>query len=593
MKLKFLLFTILLATCQWVLATPSFIYWEEYGDVPINIGNVPQKSTKLITVCRSEEDGAALSAFLTLTSTNNEWEISSTSYHSLGPRCQNFEFTVTPTTLGVTQAMILFSPCVEGAQVCERSIQLEANVISEAEYQEKLSRGFYYTGKMAVVDDSFSNPQAIFHKGGSELWLIGSNKAKTFDVDLTTHAITHNNNKDTPFPASSGNTLCDDGNRGFLEYTTNWQLRLRSDDSGDVIGVSQEELLRQGSNCSTPTANLIQLVDNNGQPSLSGRIEIRRSILEDWGTVCDDGYDSAEAQVACRQLGYNATSAVAFTSCFGASFSVPIYLDNVQCGGSESRLTDCPAHSFGDHNCEHEEDACATCLGFDIGRLSSIPVVGCPTKGRSEKLLTIGCEQSIGVYSILDIDTQPLSNDVPGEDIDFDDSPTPSLGFSALSSFMVDDNRILLIGADNSTLLIRQGQSFSAEHEGLGIAGDVFLTQTSGHLYVLPKNQQSSTLEWFDFTNGNLDNPMEIQEAAVSNPVKMDSSAEGIIAISQSTSDSISTVTFFMEVDADSQIPGLESLELPQDEMTRSPAMSVHQGAVMNKLKDFVTNPFK
>ena len=588
MKLRFLLFTILLATCQWVLATPSFIYWEEYGDVPINIGNVPQKSTKLITVCRSEEDGAALSTLLALVSTNNEWKISPTSYHSQGPRCQNFELTVTPTTLGVTQAVILFSPCVEGTQVCNRNIQLEANVISETEYQEKLSRGLYYTGKMAVVDDSFSNPQTIFHKGGSELWLIGSNKAKIFDVDLTTHTITHNNNKDTPFPASSDNTLCDDGNRGFLEYTTNWQLRLRSDDSGDVIGVSQEELLRQGSNCLTPASNLIQLVDNNGQPSLSGRIEIRRSILEDWGTVCDNGYDLAEAQVACRQLGYNATGAVVLTSCSGASSSVPIYLDNVQCGGSELRLTDCSARAFGEHNCGHNEDACAICIGSRIEELW-VPISGCPTKGRSEKLLTIGCEQSIGVYSILDIDTQSLSNDVPGEDIDFDDSPTPSLGFSALSSFMVDDNRILLIGSDNSTLLIRQGQSFSAEHEGLGIAGDVFLTQTSGHLYVLPKKQQSSTLGRFDFTNGNLDNPMEIQEAAVSNPVKMDSSAEGIIAISQPTSDSISTVTFFMEVDADSQIPGLES----QDEMTRSPAISVHQGAVMNKLKDFVTNPFK
>ena len=592
MKLRFLLFTILLATCQWVLATPSFIYWEEYGDVPMNIGNVPQKSTKLITVCRSEEDGAVLSTLLTPASTNNEWEISPASYHSQGSRCQNFELTVTPTTLGVTRAVILFGLCVEGTQVCDRHIQLEANVISEAEYQEKLSRGLYYTGKMAVIDDSFSNPQAIFHKGGSELWLIGSNKAKTFDVDLTTHAITHNNNKDTPFPASSGNILCDDGNRGFLEYITNGQLRLRSDDSGSVIGVSHENLLLSGSNCLTPASNLIQLVDDSGQLSSSGRIEIRRSILEDWGTVCDNGYDSVDAVVACRQLGYNATGVVVFDYCFGANPTVPIYLDNVQCSGSELRLTDCPANTFGEHNCDHNDDACATCIGSRIEELW-VPISGCPTKGRSEKLLTIGCEQSIGVYSILDIDTQPLSNDVPSEDINFDDSPTPSLGFSALSSFMVDDNRILLIGADNSTLLIRQGQSFSAEHEGLGIAGDVFLTQTSGHLYVLPKNQQSSTLEWFDFTNGNLDNPMEIQEAAVSNPVKMDSSAEGIIAISQPTSDGISTVTFFMEVDADSQIPGLESLELPQDEMTRSPAMSVHQGAVMKKLKDFVTNPFK
>ena len=42
---------------------------------------------------------------------------------------------------------------------------------------------------------------------------------------------------------------------------------------------------------------------------------------------------------------------------------VPIWLDNLVCYGSESRLLDCPRNNeLGVHNCVHEEDASVTCL---------------------------------------------------------------------------------------------------------------------------------------------------------------------------------------------------------------------------------------
>ncbi len=40
----------------------------------------------------------------------------------------------------------------------------------------------------------------------------------------------------------------------------------------------------------------------------------------------------------------------------------PILLDNVQCGGGEGRLIDCPANPIGQHNCAHFEDASVRCL---------------------------------------------------------------------------------------------------------------------------------------------------------------------------------------------------------------------------------------
>lgn len=45
-----------------------------------------------------------------------------------------------------------------------------------------------------------------------------------------------------------------------------------------------------------------------------------------------------------------------------AANTVPIYLDNVRCSGSEARLFDCPANPIGTHNCVHNEDAGVRCL---------------------------------------------------------------------------------------------------------------------------------------------------------------------------------------------------------------------------------------
>ena len=38
-----------------------------------------------------------------------------------------------------------------------------------------------------------------------------------------------------------------------------------------------------------------------------------------------------------------------------------IWLDQVDCTGNESRLTDCSANALGDHDCSHAEDAGVSC----------------------------------------------------------------------------------------------------------------------------------------------------------------------------------------------------------------------------------------
>lgn len=53
--------------------------------------------------------------------------------------------------------------------------------------------------------------------------------------------------------------------------------------------------------------------------------------------------------------------AIARTFSFFGSGTGPIYLDNVGCRGTESRITDCPSFGLNNHNCGHQEDAGVTC----------------------------------------------------------------------------------------------------------------------------------------------------------------------------------------------------------------------------------------
>ena len=75
--------------------------------------------------------------------------------------------------------------------------------------------------------------------------------------------------------------------------------------------------------------------------------------------MCDDTWDVADAQVACRQLGYSGTGAVPLDDVPAGSGN--IWLDDVQCSGSESMLFECINIAFGVHKCVHAQDAGVTC----------------------------------------------------------------------------------------------------------------------------------------------------------------------------------------------------------------------------------------
>uniref|UniRef100_A0A8C4VBW9 SRCR domain-containing protein n=1 Tax=Gopherus evgoodei TaxID=1825980 RepID=A0A8C4VBW9_9SAUR len=102
----------------------------------------------------------------------------------------------------------------------------------------------------------------------------------------------------------------------------------------------------------------LQLV--NGSSPCAGRVEVKHQ--EQWGTVCDDGWGMAAAGVVCKQLGCGVALSAHLYAHFGEG-SGQIWLDNTVCRGNESAVWACEHNSWGDHDCDHREDAGVTCSG--------------------------------------------------------------------------------------------------------------------------------------------------------------------------------------------------------------------------------------
>uniref|UniRef100_A0A8C0G719 SRCR domain-containing protein n=1 Tax=Chelonoidis abingdonii TaxID=106734 RepID=A0A8C0G719_CHEAB len=104
----------------------------------------------------------------------------------------------------------------------------------------------------------------------------------------------------------------------------------------------------------------------NGSSPCAGRVEVKHQ--EQWGTVCDDVWNMAAAGVVCKQLGCGVALSAHVNAHFGEG-SGQIWLDNTVCRGNESAVWACEHNSWGDHNCQHIEDAGVTCSGKELPQL--------------------------------------------------------------------------------------------------------------------------------------------------------------------------------------------------------------------------------
>ncbi|KAM5306679.1 neurotrypsin isoform 3-T3 [Glossophaga mutica] len=103
-----------------------------------------------------------------------------------------------------------------------------------------------------------------------------------------------------------------------------------------------------------------------GSSEREGRVELFHA--GQWGTVCDDQWDDADAEVVCRQLGLSGVARAWTQAHFGAGAG-PVLLDEVRCTGNELSLEQCPKSPWGEHNCGHGEDAGVSCTPLTDGVL--------------------------------------------------------------------------------------------------------------------------------------------------------------------------------------------------------------------------------
>jgi len=112
----------------------------------------------------------------------------------------------------------------------------------------------------------------------------------------------------------------------------------------------------------------VRLVD--GPNPHSGRVEVYTNSTggldnAQWGTVCDANWNFLNARVICHQLGYPDAVAAPLAAHYGPGTG-PIWLNNIECIGTEPDLFTCKNDGIGSHSCGHHEDASAECIGMHL-----------------------------------------------------------------------------------------------------------------------------------------------------------------------------------------------------------------------------------
>ena len=105
------------------------------------------------------------------------------------------------------------------------------------------------------------------------------------------------------------------------------------------------------------TLTTVRLVSPDNSPSF-GRVEVQFHGI--WGTICDNYWHREDANVVCRQLGYDGALSAPRDAAFGQGTG-PIWLDKVHCRGYEKSVSQCAHVGWGGHNCGHQDDVSVVC----------------------------------------------------------------------------------------------------------------------------------------------------------------------------------------------------------------------------------------
>lgn len=114
----------------------------------------------------------------------------------------------------------------------------------------------------------------------------------------------------------------------------------------------------------------------NGQSLNEGRVEVYHDGL--WGTVCDDSWDTVDADVVCKQLGFESAELRFHSAQYGEG-SGPIWMDQISCSDGMTSILSCNHNGWGRHDCRHREDAGVRCKRAEPTKPAELPVrLSCP-----------------------------------------------------------------------------------------------------------------------------------------------------------------------------------------------------------------------
>ncbi|NWS78410.1 WC11 protein, partial [Crotophaga sulcirostris] len=187
---------------------------------------------------------------------------------------------------------------------------------------------------------------------------------------------------------------CGERNSSFWQCPSNpWDPQSCIDQRGETHitcnGRRTEVSLTLGIVCpsSTSCTDREKIRAMGGKDGCSGRVEVWHR--GSWGTVCDDSWDMRDAEVACRQLGCGPAVAALGEAVSGEGTG-PIWLEQVECQGTELSLQDCWARPGDTGFCRHKEDAAVSCsvevsapTCASPGAAPSVPAHADPTRDRS------------------------------------------------------------------------------------------------------------------------------------------------------------------------------------------------------------------
>ena len=94
-----------------------------------------------------------------------------------------------------------------------------------------------------------------------------------------------------------------------------------------------------------------------------GRLEVCTNGT--WATVCQQFWNTRNARVVCRQIGYESETAIGVQP-WHEQGNGPIYQASLECVGNETSILDCPrcTHCPNDDiiSCDHSQDVGMICI---------------------------------------------------------------------------------------------------------------------------------------------------------------------------------------------------------------------------------------